>query len=221
MNIKSMGCALFALLFASGVQAATILDQDHLPGTDNGARIGGTATNATTGSVQAQTFTAGLTGIFHSAVLRLSVFSTTTTDVTVGLWSVTGAGTPSALLGSTVTADTSVQAGTGIMDFTYNFSSQMLSMAAGTSYALVATHGEGFGTSWRAEVPGTYTGGQRYSASQNLTTGAITSSFLASNDWDFQFQTNVTTSPVPLPAGLPLLLGGMGLLALVRRRKSA
>ncbi|PTX55697.1 putative secreted protein [Litoreibacter ponti] len=32
---------------------------------------------------------------------------------------------------------------------------------------------------------------------------------------------NSTPSPVPLPAGLPLLLGGMGLLAFMRRRKSS
>ncbi|WP_272005452.1 VPLPA-CTERM sorting domain-containing protein [Roseovarius sp. ZX-A-9] len=60
-----------------------------------------------------------------------------------------------------------------------------------------------------------------FDAPTMLFTSSTTASARERIDFRFTDLTVRAPSAVPLPAGLPLLLGGMGLLALVRRRKSS
>ena len=198
---------------------ASIIDQSFLTPETGGARVGGITTSATTGAAQAQTLTAGLSGTFDSATIVLSSFADTTTDVTLSLWSVSG-GAPDAELGTAI-VDTSSLLTPGVStQVTYDFLSLGLAVTAGTEYALVATHGPGFGTSWRADPANAgagYSGGQRWTTSFDTTNNTF-DSWSAVPTWDFLFQT--TVQPVPLPAAAWLFVSGILGLGLICRRRT-
>jgi hypothetical protein len=204
------------MLMSASVNAS-IIDQSFLAPETGGARIGGTSTTTTTtGSAQAQTFTAGLTGTFDGATIVLSSFVDTTTDVSLSLYSVDGGGAPLAELG-TALVNTATLLTPGVStQVSYDFASLGLTMTAGTQYALVAVHGPGFGTSWRADPVGAgYGAGQRWSASYDTASNTF-GSWSASPTWDFLFETRV----VPEPATIWLIGPAALCLCWLRRRFS-
>ena len=96
----------------------------------------------------------------------------------------------------------------------FDFSSLGLSMDTGTVYGIQASTPSGSRYSFRAAVgpEATYAGGQRFA------TGDGGATYTGYANWDFSFRTYVDTAEVPLPAGLPLLAGALGLMGWVRRR---
>ena len=213
--------SLFAAisLTALSMQAhASTIDQSFLSPESGGARVGGSSLTSTSGAAQAQTFTAGISGVFDTATIVLSSFMDTTTDVTLSLWSLGGSGGPGSELGTAFVNTATLLTPNVSTQVTYDFSSLGLSMLAGTQYALVATHGAGFGTSWRADPTGNgYADGQRWSAGYDTTSDTF-GIWGGAPSWDFLFET--TVNPVPVPGAVWLFGSGLiGLVGIARRKK--
>lgn len=204
-------------LAALPVEAATV-DQSYLP-TGNAAAL--TIDSVTT--ARGQSFTVGLDGLLTGvrvnvsdkgnfdnapdATLTVSIF-----DVSGGAIDTAGGALLSGALGRTLGS-------TSFNDFKLAevlFSSS-LAVSVGDTLAIVldgvsAGQNDGFFWASGGDAAG-YAGGQPFSGST-----------LASATFnDFQFETLVdttsTTTPIPLPAGLPLLLSALGIGALLKRRR--
>lgn len=67
---------------------------------------------------------------------------------------------------------------------------------------------------------GTLLGSTFLTAGTNTFAIQITRDFLSSATTPTQYIDNASVTPVPLPAGMPLMLAGLGALAFMRRRKT-
>lgn len=198
-------------LAALPVEAATV-DQSYLP---TGATSALTIDSVT--AARGQSFTVGLDGLLTGVRVNISNTGVSEEDLTVGIFNVTGGDiTGSALRSKTLSLELG---STSLFDYTLTealFSSS-LAVSSGDTLAIVldgvnAPQNQGFFWASGGDTAG-YAGGQPFSGSP-----------LASATFgDFQFETLVdttsTTTPIPLPAGLPLLLSALGIGALLKRRR--
>lgn len=189
-----------------GYAAAATLDQQN---------VGGVTTlgfNITTSQPIGQTFTSGLSGQLGSIELELGRTVLATGDVIVTVYDeINGVA-----LGSSVIAAVDIPAVAGLSGFSFvsaDFSTSGITISSGEDYWFEATTTQpsfSFGGvnpfAWLGNADG-YAGGFA-----TVRSGAVPGG-------DMRFKTYVTA--VPMPASLPLLLAGLGGLAMIRRRRKA
>lgn len=164
-----------------------------------------------------QTFTLGSAGSLDNVTFRIDDSgSAVTYDLQVFAWGGTMATGTSlgSVSGATsgVSGMSTVSIGTGGID-----------LGAGTFVAFLQATSNG-GTRW-----GSVNGSDAYAGGEFVfqNNGGNTSQWTTSNwsgDWqgpDYDLAFALDVSPIPLPAGLPLLVGALGALGLVRRKTKA
>lgn len=215
MRLINLIAAALICVSASGAQAAT-LDQNFVTTDDpnNNTGVGFVTTSL------GQSFTVGVTGIFHSLSFNILKIAGTTGDISVELRNMVG-GSPDVLLANALASATVLNSeidtfGGQPYDWTtitLDFSGAGLFVNAGDqlAFTVTSTIDEKFGI--QTDYTDAYAGGARFSQNGDG------SAFASLSTADLAFSTSV--SAVPLPAGLPLLLSGFAAFAWMRRKSSA
>ena len=197
----------FVVLCFPAWGSASTLDQSYAPGANSGGYFVNSA------SPFAQTFTAGLSGQVAEIDIRvLNYFGGATAPLTLDLYSINST-YPETLLSNLASASISqgsIPTTSGFVSF--DLSSSGASFVAGQQYAIIVSTTSAFSYLWAGTSSGTYAGGGGRQPS-----GGNLYYTLAGQDFDFGFKTYV--NPVPEPASLALLGGGLVGLAWFARRK--
>lgn len=203
---KILGILTFVVSLGtvSSVDAIPILDQSYDPSSTN------TGSSFSSSTIQAQTFTVGLTGLFDGINLK-GTGSGATVQIRRQF-----SGRPSDAAGDILQSVTNFTlAGTGIWSFIdFNFA-----VTSGDLLAIVVTNGSGglFGGS-----PGTYSPGGLWTKTPFFNNNIWYPNGNQSNPIDLAFQTFVDDGSAPVPTPATLLLFGLGLTGLGwSRRKKA
>lgn len=125
----------------------------------------------------------------------------------------------------------SIDTSAGVVDTTFVFDDAI--RAFGGDFNLAEPGGEGFGITVGTSNGSAHTLGNEIPNSTNGFWGFVSTDLFTTVSFGPGTQTSgggfreaytlddLTTAPVPLPAALPLLLAGLGGLAMVRRRKKS
>jgi hypothetical protein len=200
MKFLSILCA-GALALVSGAASAAVVYDNGLPNTSNGYSIAG-------GNVTRDNFSLGTSADITGVTFYFQNYNGITG------WN---------------------------QDISYQFSSDVGGsniLASGTGQNVTPTDSGlpwccAGGNAWRVDfqlesaftaVAGTtywlgLTGATGASAAWWVTTNYVDGSNRGGVDFAFALNDNLSISPVPLPAGMPLLIGALGMAALVRRRR--
>lgn len=207
---KIFGICFFAAVLLSPIpaQAITVIDQEHAPDGNFGARAIGVETNDLYRE-QIQTFTVGVSGQLTSIEVKMGRGYATVDPLELSLWTTDLTGLPDQLLTSAMINPIDVSAGPRSF-VAFDLSTDAVDVFAGSLLAIVllsdAPNTSPFVKRYNWENGGDYSGGDAYTRIGD---------FLIPLSTDFHFRSVVAV--VPLPAGMFLFLTGIAALGIGRR----